>query len=346
MKISSDKLAGQLSRGFGPLYVVTGDDVLLVQEASDQIREAARAAGFSEREVFHAEGSFDWEEVLFSVNAMSLFAERKLLEIRLPGGKPGDKGAAAIKTYTEEMSDDISMLLVLPRVDASTQRSKWFKALEDAGVVVQVWPIALGQMPGWIADRCRRVGLTMDRDAVATMVDRVEGNLLAAIQEIERLRLVTSGDRITLQHVLEGVADASRYDVFSLIDAAVAQDARRALKIVQGLRAEGAEILYITAMLAREVRPLTSMAVQVAEGKSIDAAISSARVWPRRKGLVNKCLRALGVADLLEIERRISLVDRMVKGIEPGDAWAEVTDVILTLAGASPLPQARRLRHR
>lgn len=333
MKVYADRLPGELKKGLAPLYVVSGDEPLLVQEACDLIRATLRENGFTEREVFNAEGSFDWEDVLFSANSMSLFAERRILEIRVPGGKPGDKGASALKTYTEKLPDDAVMLLVLPRVDAASQRTKWFKAIEAAGVFVQVWPISMGDMPKWIAERFRRAGLEADRDAIDAMVERTEGNLLAAIQEIERLRLIATDRKVTLQTIVDGVADSSRYDVFSLIDAAVNQDPRRTLKIISGLQVEGEEVLYITAMLARELRALAAMASQVAGGKSIDAAIGSAHVWPKRKGMVNKCLRARSLGELLEAERGVARVDQMVKGIGTGEPWAELTDVLLILAG-------------
>ncbi|MDZ7684249.1 MAG: DNA polymerase III subunit delta [Gammaproteobacteria bacterium] len=236
MKLPADRLPAELKKGLERLYVVSGDEPLLVQEACDLIRATLRENGFTEREVFNAEGRFDWEDVLFSANSMSLFAERRILEIRVPGGKPGDKGAKALTTYTQNMPDDAVMLLVMPRLDAASQRTKWFKAIDAAGVFVQVWPVSMGEMPKWIAERFRRAGLEADRDAINAMVERIEGNLLAAIQEIERLRLSSTDRKITLQHIVESVADSSRYDVFTLIDAAVSQDARRTLKIVQGLR--------------------------------------------------------------------------------------------------------------
>ncbi len=333
MKVYADKLEGELARGIKPIYIVSGDEPLLVAETCDQIRAHLRREGFGERDLFHAEGNFDWEEVLFSANSMSLFAERKILEIRCPGGKPGDKGAAALKTYTDALPDDTVMLFVLPRLDQAAQRTKWFKALDAVGVFVQVWPVELKQMPGWVSERLRRAGLKADREAVELLVERIEGNLLAAIQEIERLRLVASDGRVTIQHVIDGVADSSRYDVYGLIDAAVGQNPRRTLKIVRGLQMEGTDSLFIVTMAARELRSLAAMAGQVSAGKSIDAAMQSARVWAKRKGIVSKCLQARSMAELLEAERRIAGVDQMVKGIGRGDPWRELTDILLELAG-------------
>ncbi len=340
MKLYPERVAESLKKETLPIYMVSGDEPLLVQETCDEIRAALRDQGFSERDLFHAEASFDWEDVLFSANAMSLFAEKKILEIRMPSGKPGDKGAAALKTYTDSPSEDTVMLLVLPRLDAATQRAKWFKALEEKGAFVQVWPIELDRMPRWVSDRFRRAGLQADRDAVQLMVERVEGNLLAAIQEIERLKLVADQGRVTVQHVIDGVADSSRFDVFDAIDAALSQDAKRTLKVVNGLQLEGAELLPVANLVAREIRQLVTMAAQVESGKSIDAAMQSARVWQKRKSIVGKCLRARTMRELLDAERRVARVDQVFKGIGSGEPWRELTDVLLSLAGKPAVKNA------
>lgn len=339
MKVYPDKLAAELARGILPVYIVSGDEPLLVQESCDLIRVTLREAGYSERDLFHVEGNFDWDRVLFSANSMSLFAEQKILELRIPGGKPGDKGAA-LSTYAANTPDGTVMLLVLPKLDAATQRTKWFKALEGAGAFVQVWPIDVVQMPRWINERFRRAGLSASREAVEALVDRIEGNLLAAIQEIERLRLVKADGKVGLGDILDGVADSSRYDVFSLIDAAVGQDHLRTLKIVRGLQLEGTELLYVTAMLARELRGLASMASKVRQGQAVDAAVQAARVWPKRKSIVVKCLRRHPLQEILGLQAQVSRIDKMVKGIGEGDPWTELTDVMLTLAGRSPFSLA------
>lgn len=346
MKVPAEKLGGELGRKILPVYLVSGDEPLLVQEATDQVRAALRAAGYTERELFHAEGSFDWEEVLFSANSMSLFAEQKILEIRMPSGKPGDKGAKALKEYAANLPEGTTMILVLPRLDQSSQRSQWFKALESAGVFVQVWPISLAQMPRWLGDRCRKAGLKVDREAIEALIDRVEGNLLAAIQEIERLSLISGDERIGFNQVTEGVADSSRYDVFGLIDAAVGQDRARTLKVVQGLRTEGTEVLYVTSMLARELRLLASMAARVEGGASVDSAVSAGKVWPKRKGIVSKCLKSRRLDEMLALQRQVGHIDRLVKGIGQGDPWDELTDIVLALAGAPPISSPSSGPHR
>ena len=337
MKVYPDQLLSHLKKAESPIYIVSGDEPLLVQETCDLIRSRLNEAGFTERELFHAETNFDWQQVLFSANSMSLFAEQKLLEIRMTTAKPGDKGVA-LQSFVENPSQGTIILLVMPRLDQRTQQTKWFKTIEQAGVFVQVWPIELKDLPRWIDSRFRKAGLTATRDAVTAMVDRIEGNLLAAVQEIERLKLVSVDGRVDVAEVSEGVADSSRYDVFTLLDAAVGGDAIRTLKIVQGLQLEGVDMLYIVAMLSRELRGLTMMARALKSG-SLDAALKQGRVWAKRKTLVSKCLTDHPVREFQELLSRLSDIDRMIKGISTGNPWNELTCVMLQLAGTRVAPR-------
>jgi DNA polymerase-3 subunit delta len=186
MRVYPEKLSGTLKSGIAPIYVVSGDEPLLVQESTDLIRGHLRERGYTEREVFHAEGNFDWGQVLFSANSMSLFGDQKILDVRMPSGKPGDKGAKALIGLAEALRDGTSMVLTTSKLDASATRSKWFKALDGAGVHVQIWPLELAQFPQWLERRLRAVGLSAPPDVVGVLAERLEGNLLAAVQEIER----------------------------------------------------------------------------------------------------------------------------------------------------------------
>jgi DNA polymerase-3 subunit delta len=333
MKVYADKLAPQLAKSLAPIYIVSGDEPLLVQESCDLIRQNLRTRGYSERDLFHVEGAFNWDGVLFSANSMSLFAEKKLLELRVPNGKPGDKGTKALLTYIGNPPDDTVMLLVLPKLDGKVQRAKWFKALESAGMFIQVWPIEVAHMPRWINERFRKAGLKASNDAVRALIDRIEGNLLAAIQEIERLKLVVPDDTVDVDHVIGGVANNARFDVFGLIDAAVGQDAGRSLRIVRGLRSENTDVLFINVMLARELRGLVTMAGEISRGQSIDAVIRSHRVWPKRKTIVGRCLKQQSAQVFQACLRQLGNVDRLVKGIRQGDPWNELESLTLLLAG-------------
>lgn len=337
MKVYPDQLLAHLKKAESPIYIVSGDEPLLVQESCDLIRSHLKEKGFTERELFHAETNFDWQEVLFSANSMSLFAEQKLLEIRMASTKPGDKGVA-LQSFVENPPQGTTMLLVMPRLDLKTQKAKWFKMIESAAAFIQVWPIELKDLPRWIDRRFREAGLVATRDAVASMVDRIEGNLLAAVQEIERLKLVSVDGKIDVSEVLQGVANSSRYDVFTLLDAAVGGDPVRTLKIVQGLQLEGVDMLYIIAMLSRQLRELTLMARELQSG-SLDTALKKGKVWAKRKTLVSKCLRNHPGKEFEELLSRLSDIDGMIKGISTGSPWNELTSVMLQLAGARVAPR-------
>ena len=333
MKVYPEKLAADLKRRIAPVYIVSGDEPLLVQESCDQIRTTLKEAGYTERDLFHVEGNFDWEQVLFSASSMSLFAEKKILELRLSNGKPTEKAGSALTTYIERVPEDTVMLLVMPRLDAGVQRTKWFKAFEAQAVWIQVWPIEVKQMPQWLGARFRKAGLSAAPEAINALIERVEGNLRAAVQEIERLRLLSNNNRITIDDILHGVADSSRYDVFTLLDAALNQEYQRTLRILRGLQMEGTELRSVVPLVARELRSLAGMSAKLRDGASMDAVLQSGRVWQKRKPIVSRCLKSRHLDELLVLQSGVSRIDRIVKGAVKGDGWAALTDVMLYLAG-------------
>lgn len=338
MKIYGDRLEGSLRKGLGRLYILSGDEPLLLQEAGEQVREAAKAAGFTERELLHTDGNFDWKALSQKVNSGSLFAERRILEVRINTGKPDAQKAAFLADAAEQLDDDILLLVVMPRVDAKTQRVKWFQRLEAKGLFVQIWPIEAKSLPGWLTRRFEKAGLRPSKEAVRMMAQRLEGNLLAAVQEIERLRLVAEGGEVTAEMVEGSVADSTRYDVFKLIDAAVDGRPARVARMVRGLQSEGVQVLYLTNMLARELRGLEKMACDLAEGQRVSAVMARARVWKARAPLVQKCLERTSVTELRQHQLALGRIDRMAKGVLPGDPWQEAATTLLALAGAAILP--------
>jgi DNA polymerase-3 subunit delta len=332
MKVYPEKLAARIKQGVGPVYIVSGDEPLLVQENCDLIRGGLRQAGYSEREVCHVAPSFDWQEVLFSANSMSLFAEQRLLEVRCTA-KPDKVAIEALKTYVANVPADTSLLLVLPKIDKKVEATAWFKSLDAVGVHVAVWPVGVDDLPRWIEARFQAAGLRASKDAVRAMVDRIEGNLLAAVQEIQRLRLIVDGDVIDLEHVLDGVGDSSRYNVFNLIDAAVGQDPKRTLKVIEGLRVEGIAMPLVAILLSRELRTLISIAGAVEKGQKVDAAIQKVYVFPNRRSLVARCVSAQGRRRLEAVQRQVGRLDKLSKGIGKGNVWDLLTSLMLALAG-------------
>jgi DNA polymerase-3 subunit delta len=333
LKVYADKLPGALKKGPVPVYMVSGDEPLLVQEACDLVRASLKSRGFAERELFHVEASFDWNGPLYSAGSMSLFAEQKLIEVRMPGGKPGDQGSKALVELVGQLGGETVLMLVLPRLDAAAQRAKWFKTLDSIGLFVQIWPIDAKELPRWLEGRFRQAGLKATRDAVIAMAERVEGNLLAAVQEIERLRLSSQNQQVDVQQVIEGVADSARYDVFRLLDAAMAGDLVRAVRMSDGLKSEGVELLFVVNMLARELRSLESMKTEIRAGKNPREVLKQHRVWDKRASLVNRCLERHSVRALRDLQESLGTVDRMVKGIVQGDPWRELQNLLLALAG-------------
>ena len=227
MKIRYEQLATSLKQKLAPVYLVSGDEPFQANESCVQIRTAAQENGYTEREIFHVERSFDWSNLGLSGNSLSLFSDRKLIELRMPAGKPGTEGSRAIVEFLDAQSDDTLLLIVTSKLDATAQRGKWVKAVESAGVHLPVWPIDAQRLPGWIQARLAKRGCTIDPDALPLLVDRVEGNLLAADQELEKLRLLYGEGRISLEQVQSAVADSSRYDVFSLVDECLRGNAAR-----------------------------------------------------------------------------------------------------------------------
>jgi DNA polymerase-3 subunit delta len=335
MKVYPDKLAAQFKKAVSPVYIVSGDEPLLIQEVSDQIRGELRAKGYAERQLFHVDGSFDWQDVLFSANSMSLFAEQKILELRMASAKPGDKGSKALLAFIKDPSEDTTMLLILPRLDQATQRSKWFKALDAKGVFVQVWPIEKKDLPRWIGGRMQQAGLRADRDAIQVLIDRLEGNLLAAAQEVERLKLLATDGVVTAQLVQMSVANNARYDVFGLIDMAVGQDRKQTWRMLQGLKSEGAEVMYLNSMLAREVRNLIQIQDALDNGQPTAAVFKKFRIWDKRKNVVSRCLKERSKADFMQCLKLSAGVDSAVKGMRQADPWIELEKGYLALAGVA-----------
>ena len=337
MKLSPAQLGKHLQGPLAPVYVVSGDEHLLCQEACDAIRAACRQQDFSERQVLNAETGFDWGQLVEAGASLSLFAERRLLELRIPNGKPGDKGTAALLDYLARPAEDTVLLISLPKLDGNTQKTKWAKALIDGKQVqfVQIWPVDAAQLPQWIRQRLSQAGLAADQEAVELIAARVEGNLLAAAQEIEKLKLLAEAGQVTAATVQSAVADSARYDVFGLIDAVLQGQPEHVLRMLDGLRGEGVEPLFIMTMLAREVRQLANIALLYSQGTPLDRAFSQARppVWDKRRPLVSKALQRHDVSGWQRLLISAQLIDEQIKGQAAGDPWASLANLCLQMSG-------------
>ena len=342
MQLKPPQLANHLSQHLAPCYLISGDEPLIVQECADAIRSAARAAGCAERQRITISSKEDWLELGHCAGSLSLFADRKIIEVQLPSGKPGTEGGKAIQEYLAGEQEDV-LLIISGRVDKQSQKSKWHVALDQAGVVLPVWPISPAELPGWIAARMKAAGLTADKDAVTLLAERLEGNLLAASQEIEKLRLLHGEQTITAELVADTVSDNARYDAFRLVDVALSGDSRRAVRTLRGLRAEAVQPPVLLWALSREVRLLADLKREIASGTPMNAALSQRGVWQNRQALVRSAMNRLGGRDLAEMQALSFHADGASKGFMQGEPWSLLERLVVVLAQGS-LPASTRER--
>ena len=332
MKIKPEQLEGQLKNGLAPIYIISGDEPLLVQEAADRVRKTAREAGCVERIVMTVEKGFDWNSLAQESGGMSLFAEKRLLELRLPTGKPGDAGGKALRAYAEAPTTDDVLLIVAGKVDTKSQQTKWYKTVEAAGVAIPIWPMAVAQLPAWINQRMKAIRMRPTRDAAQVLAERVEGNLLACTQEIDKLFLIHGAAEIDAEMIADAVANSARFDVFGLVDTALAGNGERVARMMNGLRSEGVEPILVLWALSREIRALASMSFEVARGISPDQVMRNQRVWDKRKPLIKQGLRR-SPRQWWYLLYRAGQVDRMIKGQATGNVWDELLQLGLMMAG-------------
>ncbi len=336
MRLRQEQLDSHLAGNLAPVYVVTGDEPLQLGETADAIRAAARQAGYLSREIFEADARFDWNRLGEEANALSLFAEQKIIDLRLPGGKPGTVGSKALVSYCENLPEDTLLLLTLPKLPLT---SKWIKALDKAGVIIQIWPVDERQLPRWVQQRMRMAGLQAEPGVAEMLAEQTEGNLLAARQEIEKLALLFGSERITQEQAAAAISDSSRFDVYALVDAALAGKAQRCTRIIAGLRAEGIPLPVVLWALAREVRALNAMATDIASGSSVQQALGRARVWKNRIPLVSAGLKRLNAVQWADLLQQCQLADATIKGAVPGDPWLVLEQITLGIAGIPALGQ-------
>jgi DNA polymerase-3 subunit delta len=337
MKIRPEQLQSHLSKELLSVYVISGDEPLLAQESADAVRLAARKKGFSGREVFHGEGKFDWGQLHNEANALSLFAEKKIIEIRISNGKPGDKGSKALCELCANLSPDNLLLVILPKLERSAQNSKWVKALETVGAHIQVWPVTEEQLPRWIKQRLIESNITANQQAVEILAERVEGNLLAAVQEIEKLKLLAIEGKVDAIMMSSVVADSARYNLFEFVDKVLAGDTQSAARSLRGLHSEGTDAIPLLWAITRELRILIKASEQISRGENRDWALKNAGVWEKRLPLFRTAIQRCSAAHLRMLLYQAGAIDRGIKGMRKADIWDELTTLVLSLAGSQTL---------
>jgi DNA polymerase-3 subunit delta len=334
VKLNSQQLGSHLSSGVAPVYLVSGDEPLIVDEALDAIRSSAVQQGYTDRQVFVAERGFDWGELQASLQNLSLFATRRIVELRLSTGKPGDKGARFLSALTDNPSTDTIVIVITPALDSKIAKTKWASTLASKGAWVVLRAPDAAALPRWIAGRLKQAGLATDSEALELLAARVEGNLLAAKQEIDKLTLLARESRVTVDTVRASVADGARFDVFQLTDAALAGDRVRAARILQSLEHEGVAAPLVLWSLAREISLVADVVYWLNSGLSAARALSEAGVWRSRQNLVGRAARSRNIESARELVAQACRADLIVKGARPGQPWNTLLDLTLSLAGA------------
>lgn len=332
MQVSADQLAAHLERDLRPLYILTGDEPLGLRESVDAIRHAARKQGCDERVSFTAERYFDWKQLRVSGQSISLFASQRLMEIHIPSGKPGMDGSKALQELAAALPPDTITLITLPKLDKTGTGSAWFGALEKAGVVVPLNTVEIERLPRWIGQRLQAQGQQADEATLEFIANQVEGNLLAAHQEIQKLGLLYPAGPLDPETVREAVLNVSRYDVFQLGDALLAGDVARTAKILDGLEAEGAQPLALLGVLAWLLRGVTRVKQAESRGENLANAMQQAKIWGERQNQVRRMLTRVSLRQMQAAILKMAEIDRICKGIAPGKPWLELSRLCTGLA--------------
>ncbi|KIG05787.1 DNA polymerase III, delta subunit [Burkholderia sp. MR1] len=355
MQLKLDALEAHLAKGLKGLYVVYGDEHLLAQEACDRIRATARAAGFTDRTVFTVERGFDWSALIGTTQSMSLFGDRQLIELRIPTGKPGKEGAEALKTLAAADNPDVVTLVTLPRLDSATQKSAWFTALTGPGVALKIDPVERAQLPMWVNQRLSLQGQRVEpgeegRRALVFIAERVEGNLLAAHQEIQKLGLLYPEGVLSFEQIHDAVLNVARYDVFKLNEAMLTGDVGRLSRMLDGLKGEGEAAVLVLWALVDEVRTLLRIKRGVASGKPLATLLRENRVWGPRERLIGPALSRVTEEALEKALSLAARLDRQVKGLSgsagtrgsepPPDPWAGMFELAMAVAQGNPASKA------
>ena len=346
MQLALPQIQAHLQKGLRSLYALHGDEALLVQEAADAIRAEARTQGFTERSVHVVAGAhFDWSVVLAAGGSMSLFAERQILEIRIPSGKPGKEGSPMIQQLAQSAqgNDSTLTLFVLPRLDSATKKGAWFGALEQFGVSLQIDSLDRAQLPQWIAQRLKMQDQSVSpgqegQNCLQFFADRVEGNLLAAHQEIQKLGLLYPTGELTQAQVEGAVLNVARYDVFKLSEAVLSGQIARVQRMLDGLQAEGEAAVLVHYALAEDIRALKRVKDAMAEGRPLPMALREQRIWGVREKLFERVLPKLTASRLAQLLQNAHQVDGIVKGLKvadwPTDPWQALQRLALRVSSA------------
>lgn len=330
MRLKPEQTAQHLrSQKLAPVYLVSGDEPQQIAEITDAIRKAALGSGYLEREIFSQDTGFSWNDLPASAYATSLFADKKIIDLRLPSGSPGTEGAKVLTAYCERLPENTLLLITTGKLAAASLKTRWFQALERAGVFIQVWPLEGEHLQRWLQQRMQLRGMNTDLEGLKRLAARIEGNLLAAAQEIEKLFILYGAGFLDSAKIVDAVADSSRYDVFKLADSLLTGSPGRITKILAGLKDEDVAAPVVLWAIVREARMLCKIKQDMSSGKNREAAMQAQQVWDKRKALVAQALDRLDEAALHRILLLCAQADREIKGQQPGDPWQTLLRICL-----------------
>jgi DNA polymerase III subunit delta len=329
MRLKPEQLGAALQKGLAPVYFLSGDEPLQLGEMADAIRKTARLAGYNSREIFSVDTGFSWNQLALSADSMSIFSDKKIIELRIPSSTVGSEGAKALTAYCERLPDDTLLLISSGKLASATLKSRWLESIDKVGVVVQVWALEGQDLLNWLQQRLLQRGLQADPDGIKLLASRIEGNLLAADQEITKLYVLHGAGQLSATQIADAVADSSRYDVFKLVDSILLAQVNRIIKILSALRAEGIAAPVILWALTREARSLIHIKLALAAGQHKDTVFRNNQIWDKRKPLVDKALTRLNLQQLNHILVLAARADRQIKGQQSGDAWQTLLAVCL-----------------
>ncbi len=331
MPLRLEQLASDLERGLSPIYLFGGAEPLLVQECRDQVLAVAKDQGYLERKLYQADRKFDWSTLERAAAELSLFASRRIIDLRLPTGKPGREGARALTAWAAKPDPELLLMVSCDQWDKSSRSSKWASVLEKAGTRVDIWPVSPEELPGWISKRMRARGLQPDRGAVEVLAERLEGNLLAAQQEIEKLLLLKGHGTVSEEDVLQAVADSSRFDAFLLVERVLAGNLADGLRVASGLHRTGVPLQLVTGALYRDLRILEAFKQAVKAGENEGTAFRKLNIWRSRQSPMRRAAGRLDMNRLFDAFSRLSLIDRQSKGRADGNPWHGLDHLVCAL---------------
>lgn len=334
MPLKAEQLAASLQRGLAPVYLIGGEEPLLLEECRDLVRQAARDQGYIERELLQAESGFDWSE-LQQVATPSLFASRKIIDLRLRTGKPGREGAKILTEWADAPDPNMILLVSCQQWDASSRKSKWAASLEKAGQRVDIWPIKAQDLPRWLEGRMQQHGMQPEPEVLRILADRLEGNLLAARQEIDRLALIKGAGPITVDDVMKVVAVSSRFDAFALAEHMLSGNLHEGLRVAAGLKRMDTPIPMMLGALLKELKTTEAFRLAMRAGEQEAIAFRRLNIWFNRQNTIREAARRLNTRKLFEAFKMLALIDRQSKGRAAGDPWQSIDTLLLQLSSGS-----------